>query len=233
MPKFTYSISTHIVTDNMSLKLSKVSMDDEKGGLKDICFTLKDGEFVAITGESRRCMNLMNVMGCLEIPSSGKVVIDGINVMRISEKEREMLRLKKMGFVFRDDLLMQTLTVKENIEILMREAGTPRSMRKKKIKEILRIVGMEKKENFYPHQLSITEKHAVCLARSLANDPKIIFVEDMPRDIEIDDGRTMLDVLREINRKMGVTVVIRTNRSEIAKESDTTIKVKKRKVVLD
>lgn len=183
--------------------------------LKDVNLTIKDGDFIAITdtgSQDKYC--LFNLIGALDVPTSGRVLFEKTDISAMSERDLEKLRLNKIGFVFKTTFLMPNLTVRENIEVLLKEAGVPKKERSKRAVEALQRVGMADKKDSFPADLNTYEQKAVGIARALANRPKILLVNEPPLN-PAPDGRTAVKLLKELN-KGGQTIVITTDSFEVA-----------------
>ena len=193
--------------------------------LRDVSFQIKQGEFVSIMGPSGSGKSTcMNMIGCLDKPSSGTVKIDGKETALMNENELAVLRNKTVGFVFQQYFLLPSMSVLENVMLPLRYAGIPRAQRMQTATEALKKVGLENRMNHRPHELSGGQKQRVAIARATVTCPKIILADEPTGALDSETGRSVMHMFREIN-ETGTTVVIVTHDPEIGKSADRCIKI--------
>lgn len=202
------------------------SVDDTKiYALRDVSFQIKQGEFVSIMGPSGSGKSTcMNMIGCLDKPSSGTVKIDGKETALMNENELAVLRNKTVGFVFQQYFLLPSMSVLENVMLPLRYAGIPRAQRMQTATEALKKVGLENRMNHRPHELSGGQKQRVAIARATVTCPKIILADEPTGALDSETGRSVMHMFREIN-ETGTTVVIVTHDPGIGKSADRCIKI--------
>lgn len=193
--------------------------------LRDVSFQIKQGEFVSIMGPSGSGKSTcMNMIGCLDKPSSGTVKIDGKETALMNENELAVLRNKTVGFVFQQYFLLPSMSVLENVMLPLRYAGIPRAQRMQTATEALKKVGFENRMNHRPHELSGGQKQRVAIARATVTCPKIILADEPTGALDSETGRSVMHMFREIN-ETGTTVVIVTHDPGIGKSADRCIKI--------
>lgn len=193
--------------------------------LRDVSFQIKQGEFVSIMGPSGSGKSTcMNMIGCLDKPSSGTVKIDGKETALMNENELAVLRNKTVGFVFQQYFLLPSMSVLENVMLPLRYAGIPRAQRMQTATEALKKVGLENRMNHRPHELSGGQKQRVAIARATVTCPKIILADEPTGALDSETGRSVMHMFREIN-ETGTTVVIVTHNPGIGKSADRCIKI--------
>lgn len=193
--------------------------------LRDVSFQIEQGEFVSIMGPSGSGKSTcMNMIGCLDKPSSGTVKIDGKETALMNENELAVLRNKTVGFVFQQYFLLPSMSVLENVMLPLRYAGIPRAQRMQTATEALKKVGLENRMNHRPHELSGGQKQRVAIARATVTRPKIILADEPTGALDSETGRSVMHMFREIN-ETGTTVVIVTHDPGIGKSADRCIKI--------
>lgn len=193
--------------------------------LRDVSFQIKQGEFVSIMGPSGSGKSTcMNMIGCLDKPSSGTVKIDGKETALMNENELAVLRNKTVGFVFQQYFLLPSMSVLENVMLPLRYAGIPRAQRMQTATEALKKVGLENRMNHRPHELSGGQKQRVAIARATVTCPKIILADEPTGALDSETGRSVMHMFCEIN-ETGTTVVIVTHDPGIGKSADRCIKI--------
>lgn len=183
--------------------------------------TLKRGEFVAILGPSGSGKTtLLNLLGGIDTPSEGRIVIDGEDISTYDQRRLTLFRRRKVGFVFQFFNLIPTLSAMENVEFALELAqrdGTPLDMR---AADLLRAVGLGERMEHFPYQLSGGEQQRVAVARALAKDPVMILGDEPTGNLDYRTGKLVIAALREVNRVGGKTVVIVTHNQPLAQVAD-------------
>lgn len=186
--------------------------------VKECNLTINDGEIFGIIGFSGAGKStLVRMINALEKPTSGQVLIDGEN---ISALQGAALRKKRMkiGMIFQHFNLLWSRTVEKNIELPLEIAGVPKEQRQQKVKELIRLVGLEGREKSYPSELSGGQKQRVGIARALANDPTILLCDEATSALDPTTTKAILELLVEINRKLGITMVLITHQMEVVQK---------------
>ena len=220
----------------MLLKLKNVSkiyqMDSiQVKALDNISLEIKKGEFVSIMGSSGSGKStLMHIMGCLDIPTAGKVIFEGEDVSRLNEAELAKIRNQKIGFVFQGFNLLPRTSALANVELpLIYTHLDNQKKEKKKAAEILKMVGLEKRKNHFPSQLSGGEQQRVAIARALVNNPLIILADEPTGNLDSKTGKEIMEIFQELNKK-GNTIIIVTHEAQIARCAQRIIKLKDGKI---
>lgn len=189
--------------------------------LKDINLDINQGEFVSIMGPSGSGKStLLYLLGGLDMPSSGTVKINNIDLSTLKDKELCKLRNEEVGFVFQFYNLVPNLNVEDNIALPLMIAGKSKSEYKDKLDECLRIIGMEDKRKLTPRELSGGQQQRVAIARSLVFDPDILFLDEPIGNLDTKTGMKIMELFREINKKYHKTIVQVTH-SEAAAQYGT------------
>jgi len=191
--------------------------------LKNIDIEIFEGEFISIIGPSGSGKStLMNIIGCLDRPTMGTYLLDGIDVLSKKDKDLANIRSKKIGFVFQSFNLIPRLSLLANVETPMIYARSKN--RKKKATEILNKVGLNHRLNYKPNQVSGGETQRAAIARALINDPKIILADEPTGNLDSKNGAEVLKIFKELNEK-GVTIILVTHDPNIAKMAQRTIRL--------
>ena len=191
------------------------SASGEVEALRDINITIRDGEIFGVIGLSGagkstlvRCINL------LERPTEGKVIIDGRDITTLPQKELLALR-RNIGMIFQGFHLLEQRTVLGNVSFPLEISGTPRAKALDRCRELLQLVGLSDKENVYPSQLSGGQKQRVAIARALATNPRYLLCDEATSALDPNTTRAILELLKQINRDLGVTIVIITHEMKV------------------
>lgn len=202
--------------------------------LRGIRFEIKRGEFVSIMGPSGSGKStLMHILGCLDRPSMGHVYIGGNKVSLMSDDELAFIRGRKIGFVFQFYHLIPSLSVLRNVMLPMILNDMRTTDREKKALEALQMVGLEKRKDFMPNQLSGGERQRVAIARALVNEPEIILADEPTGNLDSKNGKEVMKLLKDLNEKKKITIVLITHDSNIAAWSHRHIYLKDGKVKKD
>lgn len=186
--------------------------------LADIELSIKRGEVFGIIGRSGAGKSsLLRTINRLEQPSSGRVLIDGSDIAGYDDDALVALR-RRIGMIFQHFNLMSAKTVWQNVELPLKVAGVPRETRQRKVRELLELVGLEDKHSAYPAQLSGGQKQRVGIARALVHDPQILLCDEATSALDPETTQAILGLLREINRRLGLTVVLITHEMAVIRE---------------
>lgn len=198
--------------------------------LIDVSLTIEEGEFVMITGRNGSGKStLLHQLGLLDMPDKGKIMLNDKEVVSMNESMRTKLRLEYLGYIFQEYALIAELTALENVMLPAMLIGNSRDARKKAV-EIFRKVNLEKKINRLPSQLSGGEQQKVAIARSLINDPVIIFADEPTANLDTTASVEVLDLFKKINEE-GRTIVMITHEEEELKYASRLIKLSDGKLI--
>lgn len=193
--------------------------------LQGVSFTINQGEFVSIMGPSGSGKSTcMNMIGCLDRPSSGLVEINGKETAKMSEKELAELRNKTIGFVFQQYHLLPSMTILENVMLPLRYQGIEKHIRKEMAIKALEKVGLQNRKSHRPHELSGGQKQRVAIARAMVTNPKIILADEPTGALDSETGKQVLDMFRQINAT-GTTIILVTHDPEIGASTNRCIKI--------
>lgn len=195
--------------------------------LKEVSLNIKSGDFVSITGPSGSGKStLMHIIGLLDNPSAGEVLLEGKNISNFDETQLSAIRNKILGFVFQQFNLLPKTSSLENVMLPLLYSDVHLSLREKLALEMLKKVNLEDKAKNFPSQLSGGQQQRVAIARALVNNPKIILADEPTGNLDSRSGREIMDLLHELNRKEKRTVVLVTHDLDLAKEADVILIVK-------
>ena len=222
----------------ISLKNINKSFPLELGGeqqvLFDINFTVKSGEFVAIMGPSGSGKSTcMNIIGALDTPSSGVYELYGRDVTGLTPDELATVRNEHIGFVFQQFNLLPKRSVLDNVMLPLMYRGWPMDERVRRAREMLRRVGLENFESYLPTQLSGGMKQRVAIARALAGAPKLILADEPTGALDSKMGNEILQFFKELNKDLGITIVMITHEFDIAKYADRLVHIRDGKINYD
>ena len=217
-------MAEHVI-ELSDVKKEYVMGDQTVFALRGVSFTIDQGEFVTIMGPSGRGKSTcMNMIGCLDRPSSGTVKINGRDISQMTEKDLSYLRNVTVGFVFQQYFLLPAMTVLENVMLPLRYSGVPREERVALAKEALNKVGLSERINHRPHELSGGQKQRVAIARATVTKPKIILADEPTGALDTATGKAVMNLFKEINDS-GTTIVIVTHDPRIGESSKRCIKI--------
>ncbi len=196
--------------------------------LKNIQLEIMPGEFIAVVGPSG-CgkSTLLHVMAGLEQPSSGRILLDGVDVTLISERDLPKVRAEKIGFVFQSFLLIDDLTSYENVEaVLWPNEELRKETQEEMTLEVLREVDMLERRDHRPMQLSGGEQQRIAIARALVNNPPILFCDEPTGNLDTNTGETIMKMIARLNRDRKMTVVLVTHNEELTKHAKRTVRMR-------
>jgi putative ABC transport system ATP-binding protein len=217
-------------------KLTKVySLGDvEVRALDGISTTIEKGEFVAIMGQSGSGKStFMNVLGCLDTPTDGHYLLDGIDTGNLSRDDLAEIRNKKLGFVFQGFNLLSRTSALENVELPMLYNGFPTHERHDRSRAALKSVGLEGREGHHPNQLSGGQQQRVAIARALVNDAPIILADEPTGNLDTKTSVEIMELFVKLNRESHITVILVTHESDIASFSKRIIRFSDGRIVSD
>ena len=193
--------------------------------LKDVSLTVEEGEYVAIMGPSGSGKTtLMNIIGCLDRPTSGTYELAGENVLKLKDRELSDLRLKSIGFVFQSFQLMPRESAVENVALPLSYAGVRKKERRDRATKALERVGLGDRVNFRPTQLSGGQKQRVAIARAMVNHPKILLADEPTGALDSKSGEQIMEIFDSLNEE-GVTIVMITHDPKIAAKAKRIIRI--------
>lgn len=214
--------------------LSKVygSGEAQVTALKNINLNIEQGEFIAIVGPSGSGKStLLHLLGGVDKPSSGEVIIKGESIYKLKEKELAILRRRKLGFVFQFFNLIPVLTAEENIEMpVLLDNG---KIDKNYMNELLKLLGLEERRNHHPSELSGGQQQRVSIGRALANKPSIILADEPTGNLDSKNSKEVLELLKYCAKKYNQTLILITHDINIAKSADRVITIEDGKVTTD
>ena len=200
--------------------------ENQVNALDGVSLTIDEGEFVAIIGQSGSGKStLMNMLGLLDVPTSGEYYINGRLVEDLTDDEMSEIRNKQIGFIFQGFNLIASLNALENVELALQICKDPMDA-----KEVLEDVGLGDRLGNFPAQLSGGEQQRVSIARALAKNPKLLLCDEPTGALDYNTGKAILKLLQDTCRKRGMTVVLITHNSAIAPMADRVIKIKNGRV---
>jgi putative ABC transport system ATP-binding protein len=192
-----------------------------------VSFDVREGEFLTIFGPSGSGKStLLHLMGCLDRPDEGEILIDGSEVLKLNDNKLAELRLTKMGFVFQFFNLLPKLTALKNVELPLTVAGMPEKEALEKAKEMLNLVGLEARFNHRPSELSGGEQQRVAIARALINNPKIVLADEPTGNLDTKTGWEIIQLMKKLNEDKGQTFVVVTHDPHISETADRIIYLK-------
>ncbi|EPT34747.1 ABC transporter ATP-binding protein [Phocaeicola abscessus] len=197
----------------------------ETQALENVNLEVEKGEFLSVMGPSG-CgkSTLLNIMGLLDLPTSGTVTIDGIDTFSMKDKELAAFRNEKLGFVFQSFHLINTLNVLDNVIVPLLYRNMSNSERRKLAKEVLDRVGLNHRMHHMPSQLSGGQCQRVAIARAIVGNPEIILADEPTGNLDSKKGGEIMDLLHQLNKEDGRTVVMVTHNEAQAKQTDRTIR---------
>lgn len=193
--------------------------------LKNINFSVEMGDYVAVMGPSGSGKStLMNILGCLDLPTSGDYFLNGKDVLSLSEDELSDLRLNEIGFVFQNFQLLSSQSTLENVELPLTYAKIPKSERRRRAIQALERVGLGDRLHFKPTQLSGGQKQRVAIARAIVNHPSLLLADEPTGALDSKSGVQIMDLFRQLNDE-GVTIVMITHDAKVAQAANRQIAI--------
>ena len=214
------------------LKKKYSTLDGEIAALDGVSFTAADGEFIAIVGKSGSGKStLLNMIGGLDIPDSGSILLDGTDIVKLSNRQTAMLRRQKIGIIYQFYNLIPELNVSENITLPTELDGG--EIDREWLASILKTVGLDGRENAYPNTLSGGQQQRVAIARALYNKPSLILADEPTGNLDAENGDEIMRLLKDMNKESGATVLIVTHSESVAREAKRVITISDGKIESD
>jgi putative ABC transport system ATP-binding protein len=219
------------------IRLEKVSKRYQMGevavtALKEIDLTIEHGDFVAITGASGSGKStMMNLVGCLDLPSSGTIFLDGRDIAAMDESALAQIRGKKIGFIFQQFNLIPTLSAMENVMLPLELQNVGNGEAKARASRLLEIVDLKDRMHHLPNQLSGGQQQRVAIARSLANNPEVILADEPTGNLDSKAGASVLEVLENLWKKENKTIIMVTHDPHLAKRAHRRIELRDGEIV--
>jgi putative ABC transport system ATP-binding protein len=202
--------------------------------LRGIDMCIRVGAFVAIMGASGSGKStFMNILGCLDRPTSGRYLLHGTDVAQMSSNQLAEVRNRQIGFVFQNFNLLPRTTALENVELPLLYNGTPTRQRRALARAALHVVGLEARAEHYPSQLSGGQQQRVAVARALVNQPSIILADEPTGNLDTQTGAEIMGVLQTLNMQQGITIILVTHEQDIAQYAERVVTFKDGLVVED
>ncbi|MBN2805078.1 MAG: ABC transporter ATP-binding protein [Prolixibacteraceae bacterium] len=202
--------------------------------INGVDLNIEEGEFTAIVGPSGSGKTtLLNMVGGLDSPTSGSIVVDKTDLSTLNQKQLVDFRLHNIGFVFQAYNLIPVLTAKENVSFIMEMQGAPKDQIAKRTREILESVGLGNRMNSRPNQLSGGQQQRVAVARALASKPKFIIADEPTANLDSKSTENLLDIMEELNRKENITFIFSTHDQRVVKKARRVIVLEDGKIVKD
>ncbi len=221
---------TDLITLSHITKIYKTK-SGEVHALENIDLNISEGAFVSITGQSGSGKStLMNILGCLDRPTSGDYFLEGTPVSSMKEKRLSFIRNNLIGFIFQSFNLIPTLSAVENVELPLVYRGTSKKARRKTALEALKTVGLDQRLNHRPAELSGGQQQRVAIARALAAAPRLILADEPTGNLDSRCGCEIMDILKNLHRS-GATIVIITHDSKVAAMAQTCINISDGRII--
>ena len=199
-----------------------------------ISLEIEEGEFTAVVGPSGSGKTtFLNLLGGLDRPSSGQVMIDGVNIWKLSSKKLIDFRLRNIGFVFQAYNLIPVLTAKENVEFIMELQGWPKKERLERTRSLLQSVGLGDRLDSRPAKLSGGQQQRVAVARALASKPKFVLADEPTANLDSRSTETLLDIMERLNEEEKITFIFSTHDARVMKKAHRIITIEDGKVLRD
>ena len=200
--------------------------DNEVRALRGVSFDIMQGEFVSIMGPSGSGKSTcMNMIGCLDRPTSGIVKIKGRETAKMNEKELSVLRNRTIGFVFQQYHLIPSMNVIENVMLPLKYQKVDHNMRYEKARLALEAVGLAERMQHKPHELSGGQKQRVAIARAMVTEPKILLADEPTGALDTETGKQVMEMFRTINREKNTTIIIVTHDPRIGESTERCIRI--------
>ncbi len=205
----------------------------EVHALRGVSLDVQPGEFLSIAGPSGSGKTtLLNLIGCVDVPTAGRVELDGADTSALSERALTDLRLHKIGFIFQTFNLVSVLSVFQNVEFpLLLQGGLAASERRRRVGELLEAVGLGEHSRHRPSELSGGQRQRVAVARALVTRPPLVLADEPTANLDSQTGATIIDLMRDLNRKQGTTFVFSTHDPKVMSHASAVVRISDGQVV--
>lgn len=199
----------------------------EVHALRGVNVSIETGEFVAIMGPSGSGKStLMNMIGCLDTPTTGRYALDGIEVASLNDNELSAVRARKLGFVFQQYMLLPRQTALANVEMPLVYRGIASAERRRRAEVALEIVGMGNRMDHRPNELSGGQQQRVAIARALAGSPSVVLADEPTGALDSQTSEEIMFTLRQLNREQNLTIIIVTHEADVANYADRIVTIR-------
>ncbi len=225
------------MAENSIIKLEEVWKTYKLGkaevnALRGLDLEISKGDFVAIMGASGSGKStLLNMIGCLDLPTKGRVYLKGKDIATMPESQLSQFRGKVLGFIFQEFNLLPNLNALQNVMLPMTFQGVPLSKRKEKAEEILTTVGLGNRIHHQAAELSGGERQRVAVARAFANDPEVIIADEPTGNLDSTTGKMIMDYLTKLHKEKGKTMIIVTHDRKVAEYAESIINIEDGKII--
>lgn len=214
------SIMSILLTTNELYKIYHTNEIEVKA-VNNISIAIEKGQFTIFNGRSGSGKTtLINLLGGLDEETSGDVFLEDINITKLSDQEKDKIRREKIGFVFQSVALMSLMTAYENVELSLRIANSDPKLRRQRVMECLKLVGLDKKAQHKPTQLSGGEQQRVAIARAIAHKPSIIFADEPTAELDTNTGISIVKLFKDLIKQEGATIVMTTHDPDMMSIAD-------------
>lgn len=205
--------------------------DNTINAVDDVSFSINEGDFIAFVGQSGSGKStLMNLIGCLDVPTSGSIFVNGVDITKLNDNALSDIRSKSVGFVFQSFNLLPHITALENVETPLLYQNVSKKERIKRASELLELVGLGDRMHHKPNELSGGQRQRVSIARALVNDPLLILADEPTGALDSKTGLQIMDLFRMLNKK-GKTIVFVTHDNKLAAKCDSSIRLEDGKII--
>lgn len=226
--------NSKIVIELKNVKKTYMMGEVPVHALRGIDLKIKEGEFLAIIGPSGSGKStLLNMVGSLDVPTTGSVKLSGVDISTLSESDLAQLRGKRIGFVFQMFNLIPSLTALENVILPLTFQGIDEDEKRERAIKVMKQLGIEKRMSHRPSELSGGERQRVAIARALVIDPKVILADEPTGNLDYHTGMEIMKILRNLQEKEGKTLIIVTHERFIAKYANRIVKLRDGKIIKD
>ena len=222
------------VIETINISKTYKQADQEIKALNSVSISFKQGEFTAIVGPSGSGKTtFLNSIGGLDSPSTGQVLIEKMDITKLSSNELIDFRLRNIGFVFQSYNLIPVLTAKENIEFIMLMQGVSKTLRNKRALDLLNAVGLKDQLNRRPNQLSGGQQQRVAVARALASKPKFVLADEPTANLDSKSTANLLDIMSSLNKEESMTFIFSTHDQRVIDRANRIITIEDGKILSD